>query len=63
MKSNIKMSIDTDKLKQAMMDAAMNAANNDGIDIECPNCHKQINVRTGECCPFCGIQINFVEGH
>ena len=63
MKSNVKISIDTNKLQKAMKDIAMKAATTEGLEIECPNCHKHIKVKSGECCPFCGIEINFVDGH
>lgn len=48
---------DVDKL---LNQAAFDAVNKNGLDIDCPKCGKKIHVSfSGDACQFCGITIEY----
>ena len=39
---------------------ALNQVNADGIDLDCPNCKKNIHISfSGDSCKFCGLTIEY----
>ena len=56
-KVKFKPSKDMDKI---LKQAALDAVERDGLDIQCPNCGKDIHVSfSGDTCEFCGITITY----
>jgi Zn finger protein HypA/HybF involved in hydrogenase expression len=56
---DIKFNFDSDKIKNAALDAAKKNISSGGVIAECPHCHAKIHVTPGKVtCPSCGKQID-----
>lgn len=59
MSSNVKVKINRN-MESDLLDAVKDQLKSEGIDIECPNCHKQIHVSGDSTeCPYCHQKFHF----
>ena len=59
MSKNVKLELN-DNLESDILKAVSENIKEMPIDIECPNCHKDIHLSfSGDSCKFCGFVINY----